>query len=98
MIEITKTENYSKWYGKLRDFSAKAIINIRLRRIMLEQFGDVKNLKGGVFEIKIDHGPGYRIYYTQKGKEIILLLLGGDKSDQERDIAKAREILKELGE
>jgi putative addiction module killer protein len=98
MIEITKTENYSKWYDKLRDLSAKAIINIRLRRIMLEQFGEVKNLKGGVFEIKINHGPGYRIYYTQKGKEIILLLLGGDKSDQERNIAKAREILNELGE
>lgn len=96
-MEIHKTETFDKWFQKLKDQVAKAKISIRLRRMSLGHVGDAKNLGGGLSELKIDHGPGYRVYYTQRGEEIILLLIGGDKSSQDRDISKARIILNEIG-
>lgn len=73
-------------------------IDIRIRRISLGKFGDVKPVGGGVSEIRIDYGPGYRIYYLQKKNTVIILLLGGDKSTQSKDIQKAHELAQRVGE
>lgn len=73
-------------------------IDIRIRRISLGNFGDVKPVGGGVSEIRIDYGPGYRIYYLQKKNTVIILLLGGDKSTQSKDIQKAHELAQRVGE
>lgn len=91
---ITKTEEFIKWFDRLKDRKAKARINVRLSRIASQgYFGDHKAVGDGVFELRVDYGPGYRVYYTQRGEEIILLLIGGDKSTQQSDIEKAKKIL-----
>lgn len=91
---IVETNEYLRWYNKLKDSKAKARIDVRLRRIATqEHFGDCKSVGDGIFELRIDYGPGYRVYYTQRGEEIILLLIGGDKSTQQSDIEKAKKIL-----
>ena len=97
-MDILKTDEYHKWFTKLKDHVAKAKINIRLKRIILGNNGDVKSVGNGVFEIRINYGPGYRVYFNQKEDQIILLLIGGDKSTQERDIKKAKLILSEIGD
>jgi len=81
----------------LRDTSAKGKILSRLKRAELGNLGDYKALGAGLFEMRIDCGPGYRVYFTRQGELIVILLLGGDKSTQERDIAIARQILSKLG-
>ena len=91
---IVETNEYLRWYNKLKDSKAKARIDVRLRRIATqEHFGDCKSVRDSIFELRIDYGPGYRVYYTQRGEEIILLLIGGDKSTQQSDIEKAKKIL-----
>lgn len=91
---IIKTDEYLKWYNKLKDGKAKAKIDVRLRRIATqEHFGDCKSVGDSIFELRVDYGPGYRVYYTQRGEEIILLLIGGNKSTQQSDIEKAKKIL-----
>lgn len=91
---IIETIEYSKWFDKLKDGKAKAKIDIRVRRIAAQDhFGDFKPVGDGICELRIDYGPGYRIYYTQRGEEIVLLLIGGDKSTQQSDIKKAKQIL-----
>lgn len=91
---ITKTEEFIKWFDRLKDSKAKARIDVRLRRIATqEHFGDCKSVGDSIFELRIDYGPGCRVYYTQRGEEIILLLIGGDKSTQQSDIEKAKKIL-----
>lgn len=96
MLEIRRTDEFAKWLKKLRDATAKARINLRVRRIELTgNLGDYKPVGEGVSEIKIDYGPGYRVYFSRRGNEIILLLIGGDKSTQQRDIAKAKQLNKE---
>ena len=91
---IIETMEYSKWFDKLKDGKAKAKIDIRVRRIAAQDhFGDFKPVGDGICELRIDYGPGYRIYYTQRGEEIVLLLIGGDKSTQQSDIKKAKQIL-----
>lgn len=94
---IKKTENFEKWFIKLRDIQGKARILARLKRIELGNIGDHKSIGSGLFELRIDCGPGYRIYYVRMKESVIILLAGGDKSTQEKDIKRARQILSELG-
>lgn len=96
MIEILQTEEYVDWFAKLKDRSARARIDIRLRRISLGNYGDVKAIGNGLFELRVDYGPGYRVYFMRKEEKLIILLAGGDKSTQKRDIRKAREIASSL--
>ncbi|MBI1785365.1 type II toxin-antitoxin system RelE/ParE family toxin [Candidatus Sumerlaeota bacterium] len=96
MIEIRQTEIYARWFDRLRDAQAKARINIRIRRLSLGNPGDVKPVGKGVSEMRIDYGPGYRVYFTQRGRELIVLLAGGDKGTQARDIKNALELAGEL--
>lgn len=92
MIEIRQTEEYASWYLTLRDRMVKARINIRMRRMSLGNLGDVKPVGQGVSELRIDHGPGYRVYFVQRGQTLIVLLAGGDKRTQSQDIHKALEL------
>ena len=96
MLEIRRTDEFARWLRKLRDADAKARINLRLRRISLTgNLGDVKPVGEGVSELRMDYGPGYRLYFAWRGSELILLLIGGDKSSQQQDIVKARQLNKE---
>jgi len=96
-FEVESHERYVKWRTKLRDQQAKARIAARVRRIREKgDFGDHKFLRDGVWELKIDYGPGYRVYYTRVGGQIVLLLGGGDKSTQEHDIERAIMLAKEV--
>jgi putative addiction module killer protein len=81
---------FSLWLNSLRDIRVRAVIRVRLNRIRLGNFGDCKSVGEGVKELRIDHGPGYRVYFGQVDQRIVLLLCGGDKSSQGRDIEKAR--------
>ncbi|EFO31354.1 putative addiction module killer protein [Roseibium sp. TrichSKD4] len=97
MITIKQAPDFAKWYSKLKDRQAKARIDVRLRRISLGNMGDTKPVGDGVQEIRIFYGPGYRVYFAQAGKTVVLLLCGGDKSTQSADIAKAKRIKEEFG-
>jgi putative addiction module killer protein len=90
MIEIRSTEQYSKWYRKLRDRQAQSRILIRLRRLSLGNFGDAAPVGEGVSELRIHYGPGYRVYFVRRGERIVILLGGGEKSTQDKDIAAAK--------
>ena len=92
MIEIRQTETYANWFSSLRDRKARARIDVRIRRLSLGNPGDVKPIGGGVSELRIDYGPGYRVYFVQRGVTVILLLAGGNKRTQDRDIKKALEL------
>ena len=92
MLTIRQTENYRNWFSKLKDPKAKARIDVRIRRLSLGNPGDAKPVGRGVSELRINYGPGYRVYYTQAGNELIILLIGGDKSSQSNDIRKAKEL------
>jgi putative addiction module killer protein len=92
MIEIRSTEQYSKWYRKLRDRQAQSRILIRLRRLSLGNFGDAAPVGEGVSELRIHYGPGYRVYFVRCGERIIILLGGGEKSTQDKDIAAAKAV------
>lgn len=91
--EITATETFAKWIGKLADRKARLIIDARIERLKVGNFGDAKSLGGGLSELRIAFGPGYRVYFTVENDRIVILLAGGDKSSQPRDIAKARDML-----
>ena len=96
MIEIRRTDEFAKWLKRLKDLNAKSRINLRIRRISLTgNLGDHKSVGDGVYELRLDYGPGYRLYFAQREKEIILLLIGGNKSSQQRDIRKAKELNKQ---
>ena len=92
MIEIRQTETYADWFDSLRDRKARARINVPIRRLSLGNPGDVKPIGSGVSELRIDYGPDYRVYFVQRGPMLIILLAGGDKRTQERDIKKALEL------
>jgi len=89
VIEVRQTEAYAEWFARLRDRQARARIDTRIRRLSLGNPGDVKPVGEGVSELRIDYGPGYRVYFVQRGKTLIVLLAGGDKRTQDRDINKA---------
>lgn len=96
MIEVLQTNEFAKWLKRLKDTAARARILVRTQRLSLtENFGDAKSVGDGVFEMCIDYGPGYRLYYALRGEELVLLLIGGDKSSQQRDIAKAKRLNQE---
>jgi putative addiction module killer protein len=92
MLDVRETEEFSKWLAALRDVRARAKILVRIERLARGNPGDVAPVGKGISELRIDHGPGYRIYYVQRGARYILLLAGGDKSTQTRDIARARRL------
>lgn len=92
MYEILKSATFDTWLRGLRDRDARARIEVRIRRLSLGNSGQFRSLKNGINELKIDYGPGYRVYYTFKGKTLILLLCGGDKSSQSKDVRLATEI------
>jgi putative addiction module killer protein len=96
MIEIRETEIYSRWFKSLRDRQARARIDIRVRRLSMGNPGDVKPVGKGVSELRIDYGPGYRVYFIQRGETLIILLAGGDKQTQERDIKTALNLAQDL--
>ncbi|MBD5435847.1 MAG: type II toxin-antitoxin system RelE/ParE family toxin [Treponema sp.] len=93
--EVRQTTVFSKWLSKIRDAVAKASIARRIARLEKGNFGDSKSVGGGVYELKIDVGKGYRVYFTNKGGRIVILLVGGDKSTQDEDIKTAKEMAKE---
>jgi putative addiction module killer protein len=84
---------FKQWLDDLRDISARARIRVRLDRLRLGNIGDSRSVGDGIFELRVYYGPGYRIYFGHEGKRIILLLLGGDKTTQERDVVQAKKFL-----
>jgi len=98
MIEIRQSETFAEWLDGLRDERARAKINVRIRRLSLGNPGDVKPVGEGVGELRIDYGPGYRLYFVQRGARLIVLLCGGDKTTQARDIESAKTMAKTLKE
>ncbi|HBY93644.1 MAG TPA: addiction module antitoxin RelB [Chloroflexi bacterium] len=89
MIEIRQTEVYADWFARLRDRQARARIDVRLRRLSLGNPGDVRPVGEGVSELRIDYGPGYQVYFVQRGSALVILLAGGDKHTQDQDIRTA---------
>ena len=97
MYKIEKTDNFDKWLRKLKDLRAKAKILFRIQKIENdEHFGDCEPVGNGILELKIDYAKGYRVYFKESDGKIIILLIGGDKSTQQRDIDKSKEILKRI--
>jgi putative addiction module killer protein len=93
---VEQTEPFAKWYSALRDLRAKAAIIRRIIRAENGNLGDVKPVGGDVSEMRIDVGPGYRVYFTVRGSVVVVLLAGGDKSTQQADIKRAVELAKEI--
>jgi putative addiction module killer protein len=91
-MEIRETETFQKWFSGLGDDRAKRRIDMRIKRLTIGNPGDVESVGEGVSEMRIFYGPGYRVYFKNTGKEIIILLCGGDKSTQSKDIEKAKKL------
>lgn len=96
MIEVRETDVFAAWFERLRDRQARARITARIRRLSLGNPGDVKPVGGGISEMRIDYGPGYRVYFVRRGEVVVILLCGGDKRTQRRDIERALELADEL--
>jgi putative addiction module killer protein len=96
MIEIRKTEAYVQWLDGLRDIHARARVLARVERLAAGNPGDVKPVGEGVSEMRIDYGPGYRVYYKKHGREMVILLAGGDKRSQANDIKAALRLARNL--
>ena len=96
MIEVRQTASYLEWFSGLRDRQAKTRIDIRIRRLSLGNPGDVKPVGEGVSELRINYGPGYRLYFIQQGSQFIVLLAGGNKASQDRDIREAKALARSL--
>lgn len=96
MIEVRQTEEFVDWFNSLKDIRARAKVQVRIDRLALGNPGDVKPVGQGVSELRIDYAGGYRVYFVQKGQQLIILLAGGDKSSQQRDIVYAQEIAREI--
>jgi len=95
MVEIVKSATFDRWLRKLKDRRAAARVLVRIDRLAAGNPGDVKPVGGGISELRIDYGPGYRVYYLQDGPRLILLLCGGEKSSQDGDIKEAHRLAKE---
>jgi putative addiction module killer protein len=96
MFEIFRTAEFVKWRAELRDRTAALHVSRRMARLAEGNFGDSRSVGSAVSELRIDHGPGYRIYFTRRGRTVVILLCGGDKSTQARDIKRAQALAKEL--
>ncbi len=96
MDEIRQTDEYARWFEKLRDRQERARILVRVRRLSLRNPGDVAPVGEGVSEMRIDYEPGYRVYFTRRGETVVVLLAGGDKRTQKRDIEKAKALARNL--
>lgn len=96
MIEIRQTDVYARWFDGLRDRQARARIDLRIRRLSLGNPGDAKPVGEGLSELRVDYGPGYRVYFAQRGETLVILLAGGDKRTQARDIKKALDLARNL--
>ena len=92
MIEVRKTPVFTRWLSELRDVRAQARIQLRIDRVALGNLGDIKPIGGGVSELRIAYGPGYRVYVAQRGFVLVILLCGGDKSSQRSDIETAKRL------
>jgi putative addiction module killer protein len=97
-MRVEKTDEYRDWIDGLKDLTGRARILMRVDRLAHGNPGTYRNLTHGVSELKVDAGPGYRVYYTQRGDRLLLLLIGGDKSTQSKDIAKAIRLAQAFGE
>ena len=96
MVEVRKTENFAKWLDGLKDIRARARILVRIERLALGNPGDVKPVGEGISELRIDYGPGYRVYYKKQGQTAIILLAGGDKRTQSKNIKTALRLARNL--
>jgi putative addiction module killer protein len=96
MMDIRKTDEFSKWLDGLNDIQARARVLVRIERLAMGNPGDVKAVSEGVSELRIHYGPGYRVYYKQRGSELVFLLAGGDKGSQSRDIKTALRLARNL--
>ena len=96
MAEIRETEVYARWFRRLRDRQARVRIDVRIRRLSLGNPGDVRPVGEGVSEMRINYGPGYRVYFVRRGQALVVLLAGGDKDSQKRDIPRALELARGL--
>ncbi|HTX79525.1 MAG TPA: type II toxin-antitoxin system RelE/ParE family toxin [Longilinea sp.] len=96
MIEIRETDVYRKWFDSIKDRKTRSIIDVRIRRISLGNFGDVEPVGKGVSELKIDYGAGFRVYLLNQGNIIVILLCGGDKSTQAKDIQWAHRLAQRI--
>ena len=96
MIEVRKTETFAKWIDKLNDIRARARILVRIERLAAGNPGDVKPVGEGVSELRIDYGPGYRVYYKKHGRQVVILLAGGDKRTQAKNIKTALRLAQNL--
>jgi putative addiction module killer protein len=97
MLEVRQTHVFAAWFAGLSDHQARARITARIRRLSLGNPGDVKPVGSGVSEMRIDYGPGYRVYFVGRGAAIVVLLCGGDKRSQDRDVTRALELASEVG-
>ena len=98
MIEIRKTHVFARWLDGLRDLRARARVQARIERLAAGNPGDVKPVGEGVSELRIDHGPGYRVYFKKRGRRLVILLAGGVKSSQAKDIKKAQQLARDLAD
>lgn len=96
MLQIRQTDAFVAWMRSLRDLQGRAVIARRIERLAAGHFGDHKSVGYGVSELRVPFGPGYRVYYTLRGKELVVLLCGGVKDSQRRDIALARELAEQI--
>lgn len=96
VFQLAATGEFHRWFGSLRDRRASAKINNRLLRAADGNFGDVKSAGAGISEMRIDYGPGYRVYFIRRGQQLVVLLCGGDKRTQSSDIAHAKRLKAEL--
>ena len=96
MYEVRQTAIFARWFGGLVDVRARDRIAARISRIEVGNLGDTKSVGGGVCELRIDTGPGYRVYFVVRGRTLVILLCGGDKSSQRRDIGMAKQLAEEV--